>query len=562
MIDPKEQIKERLSIVDVVSSYISLLPAGKNHKAVCPFHNEKTPSFHVSPDRGSYYCFGCGAKGDIFSFVQEFEGLDFKGSLAVLAQRAGVTLTKYTGEKKEKLDHLFRAMDMATSFFQSQYKESKVAQDYLKGRGLNESTIESFRIGYVPDDWRLLFDHLTALGLDKKDLMTVGLIKEGNGSTYDRFRNRVIFPIFDTSGRPIAFSGRALKEDDKTAKYLNSPETPLFQKSDVLYGLHVAKDSIRKMGFSVIVEGQLDLLLSHQVGYTNTVASSGTALTDKISKGDTLNHFGIIKRLSNNVVLAFDSDSAGLKAMYRASKICLSLGMESKTAGLPEGRDPADIIIQDGEDSWKEILKTSEHSIIFLTKYIAEKEKDVRLLGKKVQEKILPLVGLLDSSMEQASFVRDISLITGIPETGIQSDLKKVIAGFSLREEKNETSKKANIRITDKDSQIRRMVSGMHSLLLERGIKNLPKETEEEFVQDIINSFTENERNALMFEIEEVYKDDERKLLEDFELYLKELKQTNLKKELAELEIKIKEGAGDEVLKQYQEILKNINSNK
>jgi DNA primase len=559
MIDPVEQIKERLSIVDVVSSYISLTPAGKNHKANCPFHNEKTPSFHVSPDRGSYYCFGCGVKGDIFTFVQEFEGLDFRGALSVLSERAGVKLTKWTGEKKQKLDHLYEIMERATRFFEDEYSKSATAKEYAAGRGLTENTQKDFRIGFAPDDWRKLFDHLTQAGFEKKDLLLVGLIKEGNGSTYDRFRNRVMFPIFDTSGRPIAFSGRTLSEDDKTAKYLNSPETPLFQKGDVLYGLHVAKNTIRKVDFSVLVEGQLDLLLSHQAGFPNTVAASGTALTEKTSKEGSLNHFGIIKRLSNNVVLAFDSDAAGLKAMYRAAKICLSLGMEAKTAVLPEGKDPADIIAQDGKDAWKEILKNAEHCIIFLTKYIKERESDTRLVAKRLQEKILPLVALLESTMEQMSFVRDISVITGIPEDGIQADLKRISAGLTIAESKQETAKKAHIRTPDKEAQIKKMTVGMHALLKEKG--SLPELEISEDVQKALDSFDEKDKNALMFEIEEVYKDDEKKLQEDFELYVKELKQLQLKNKLAELEEQIRQGAGDDTLKQYQDILKNINNN-
>jgi DNA primase len=560
MIDPVEQIKERLSIVDIVSSYITLFPAGKNHKANCPFHSEKTPSFHVSPDRGSYYCFGCGAKGDIFTFVQEFEGLDFKGALSVLADRAGIKLTKYTGEKKEKLDHLFVIMEVATAFFEKLYSQNSSAKDYIKSRGLDDKTVKSFRIGYAPDDWRVLFDHLSGLGYEKKDMLTVGLIKEGNGNTYDRFRNRVIFPIFDTGGRPIAFSGRALQEDEKNAKYLNSPETPLFQKSDVLYGLHVAKDTIRKSGFSVLVEGQLDLLLSHQVGFTNTVAASGTALTENTSKGSSLNHFGIIKRLSNNIVLAFDSDNAGLKAMYRATKICLSLGMEVRTANLPEGNDPADIITKDGIDTWKNILESAEHSIVFLTKYIIQKEKDTRLASRKIQEKVLPLVALLESSMEQSSFVQEISVISNMKEEGIQSDLKRVIAGFALKSQKNETVVKVSLGSPDKEAQIRKMVAGMHSLMSEKGLEQ-PSEVEEPLIKEIIESFQNMDRNALMFEIEDVYKDDDRKLQEDFKLYILELRNSEMKQKLAELEKKIQEGAGDDTLKQYQEILKDINSN-
>jgi DNA primase len=557
MIDPVEQIKERLSIVDVVSSYISLLPAGKNHKANCPFHNEKTPSFHVSPDRGSYYCFGCGAKGDVFTFVQEFEGLDFRGALTVLADRAGVKLEKWTGEKKERLDHLYEIMERATLFFESEYSKSEKAKNYIKNRGLNEKTEKDFRVGFAPDEWRSLLDHLVAAGFDKKGILSVGLIKEGNGSVYDRFRNRVMFPIFDTSGRVIAFSGRALSEDEKTAKYLNSPETPLFQKGDILYGLHVAKNTIRKVGFSVIVEGQLDLLLSHQAGFPNTVAASGTALTDKTSKEGSLNHFGIIKRLSNNVILAFDSDAAGLKAMYRAAKICLSLGMEAKTLALPEGEDPADIITKKGKDVWKELLKGADHCIIFLTKYVKEKEPEPRLMAKKIKEKILPLVALLDSKMEQMSFVQNISSITGIPESGIEEDLKRVSAGLP-GETKKETERKAHIRQPDKENQIEKMIAGLHALLVERGL-----EADEDLVaraESIAKEIDTKDTNALLFEIEEIYKEDEKKIVEDLRLYLEEFESLSKKKKLAELEEKIKQGAGAETLKQYQEILRNINN--
>lgn len=559
MIDPVEQIKERLSIVDVVSSYISLSSAGKNHKANCPFHNEKTPSFHVSPDRGSYYCFGCGAKGDIFSFVQEFEGLDFKGALSVLAERAGVKLVKWNGEKKQKLDHLYEIMEKATRFFEDSFQKNSSAKEYLNKRGVSPETQKDFRIGYAPNDWRLLFENLTEAGYEKKDLILVGLIKEGNGSTYDRFRDRIMFPIFDTSGRPIAFSGRALHEDDKTAKYLNSPDTPLFQKSDILYGLHVAKNAIRKSGFSVLVEGQLDLLLSHQAGFPNTVAASGTALTESVSKEGSLNHFGIIKRLSNNVILAFDSDPAGLKAMYRATKICLSLGMEVKTVDMPAGKDPADIINSEGRDVWKKILKDAEHSIIFLARYIKERESEPRVIARRLKEKILPLVALLDSTMEQQSFVQEIATITGISSDGMLVDLKKVIAGFSLSVEREEVVKKAYKRTPEKEDQIKRMVVGIYSLLIEKGFASTDLDADG-ILEELLNSFEEKEKTALMFEIEAVYKDDDKKLREDFDLYVKEFRETNIKNQLNDLEIKIRQGAGDDVLKQYQEILKNISN--
>ncbi|OHA86334.1 MAG: DNA primase, partial [Candidatus Zambryskibacteria bacterium GWB1_40_5] len=276
-----DQIKSKIDIVSLISSYIKLEKAGTNYKGRCPFHNEKTPSFFVSPDRGSYYCFGCQAKGDIFTFVQEFEGLDFIGSLKVLADQAGVVLESYNvGEKTEK-QRLHSVLEQAVFFYQKKFSDNKEAQDYLKNRGVSEKTIKDFRIGFAPADWRELFDYLSGREIGEKDMLAVGLIKQKEGTTsyYDTFRGRIMFPINDSSGRPVGFSGRILVSDDKSPKYLNSPETVLFNKSEILFGLDKAKKDIRLRDYSILVEGQMDLIMLHQIGMTNAVASSGTALT-------------------------------------------------------------------------------------------------------------------------------------------------------------------------------------------------------------------------------------------------------------------------------------------
>jgi len=562
MIDPVQQIKERLSIVDVISTYITLLPVGKNHKANCPFHNEKTPSFHVSAERGSYYCFGCGAKGDIFSFVQEFEGLDFKGALSVLALRAGVELQPSGVGAKESTDHLFEIMEQATVFFESQLKTKEEAREYLKHRGVLEKTIKDFRLGYAKDDWKSLQNHLLSLGYQKKDMIRVGLIKESTGNTYDTFRDRIMFPICDSSGRVIAFSGRALTPDDKNAKYLNSPDTPLFQKSDVLYGLHLAKDAIRKMGCSILVEGQLDLILSHQAGFANTIASSGTALTDRTNKGNSLNHFGIIKRLSNTILLAFDGDNAGLKAMYRATSICLSLGMDVKTVPLKEGMDPADILLKEGKESWVEILKHSEQSILFLSRYIIEKDHDEHSRARSIREKILPLILLLGSSMEQKVFIRDIATLSGIPAQAIEKDLTYLSSGWKPPLQQEEYRKHGTIVSVDKDkiAKIKKMAIGIYSLLL----RTSPHDIDQTYIRDVKEAhdqLSDKDIEGIVFEIEEIYQDDEKKMVQDFALYAKELHSLLSRNHLQTLEQKIKEGAGDETLKQYQDILKGITNN-
>jgi DNA primase len=468
MSTPIEQIKERLSIEDVVGSYVKLERAGKSLKAKCPFHNEKTPSFYVSPERGGFYCFGCGAKGDIFSFVEQFEGLDFMGALKILAERAGVDISRghgnfpgadYAAVKSEK-ERLYAIMESATIFFEkglvggigdntSYTMAAAEAREYVKKRGLTEKTLKEFRIGFVPREWRLLHDHLQAEGWSTADMEKAGLVKRpelssepagklgdvlnvGSGPTtkspYDRFRDRIMFPIFDSSGRVIAFSGRILHErtDVSEAKYLNSPDTPLYSKSAVLYGIDKAKQAIRERGYTILVEGQMDLVLSHQAGIRNTVAVSGTALADTFTTGTTVagassstsagassssgvNNLGIIRRLSPNLILAFDSDAAGRKAAMRSAEIALSLGMDVKIADLPEGRDPADLVLADPE-LWKNVLRHAKPVIEFQLDRVlieaAEKKLDSRKIPPLLRERVYPFIAILTNQTDQAHYVK------------------------------------------------------------------------------------------------------------------------------------------------------------
>ncbi len=417
-----EKIKEKLEISEVVGSYLKLEKAGANFKGKCPFHNEKTPSFFVSPSRGSYYCFGCGAKGDIFSFVQEFEGLDFIGSLKLLAERAGVEISEYPKEKDKGEDKLYEVMERATVFFEKGLTQEPSAKKYLLSRGISEETTAIWRIGFVPKDWRLLYTHLKEQGISEKEMEDVGLIKKSETpsqgpSWYDVFRGRILFPIFNTSGRVIAFSGRILEEDPKAPKYLNSPETTLFLKSETLYGFHRAKSDIRRKDYSVLVEGQMDLLLCHQNGFTNTIASSGTAFTEM--------HLEKLRRLSNKLLLAFDSDNAGFEAAKKSATLALSMGMEVKIADLPKGKDPADLIFED-LDGWRNAIRNAKHLIDFHLDSLSQGAKDGRAQIKEVEKKILPYLTLLSSSIEQAHFVSQISKKTGIREEAIWNDLRKL----------------------------------------------------------------------------------------------------------------------------------------
>ncbi len=428
MNSPVQKIKERLTIEDVVSSYIKLEKSGANFKARCPFHNEKTPSFFISADRGSYYCFGCSAKGDIFTFVEEFEGLDFRGALKLLADKAGVPLESYDKEEESEKDRLYKAMEVSAIYFANNLSQNKDVLPYLQSRGLTEESIKNFRIGYAPLDWRLLYSHLQSKGFKDIEIEKAGLAKKSEKGFYDRFRGRVMFPINDSSGRVIAFSGRIFVDDGKSAKYLNSPDTPIFSKSAVLYGLDKAKDSIRKNNFSILVEGQMDLVLSHQAGFKNTVATSGTALTDStISRENVVSNLGLIRRLSENIVIAFDADNAGFNASGRAGKIALSLGMDVKVASLPKGVDPADLISKEGGDAWRGAIRNSKHLIEFLLSKVLEDSKgDMRKVGREVKEKILPYVESIDSSIEKMHFIKKISDATNIAESALKDDLKKV----------------------------------------------------------------------------------------------------------------------------------------
>jgi len=415
-----EKIKERLGIKDVIESYLSLEKAGSNFKSVCPFHNEKTPSFFISPSRNSYYCFGCGAKGDIFTFVEEFEGLDFPGALKLLADRAGVELTQRSKKDKEAGEKLYRIMDDAVSFYEEELKGSDEAKKYLTNRGIHEKTLADYRIGFARDEWRSLLSHLEKQGYTRDEIQKAGLIKESEeGKQYDRFRNRIMFPLSDSAGRPIAFSGRLLSEEGETVgpKYLNSPETPLFNKSVVLYGYDRAKQSMRKNNFCILVEGQMDLLMSHQAGFRNTVALSGTSLT--------AHHIALIQRLTKNLVLALDADTSGIASTLKSAGLALSAGMDVKVPELKEGEDPADIILRK-EDDWKVLIRNSKHVISFFFNRIQKLHPDRRDQLRAVVSKLLPLIARIENSVDAEHFLKLIASDADISENALREELDRV----------------------------------------------------------------------------------------------------------------------------------------
>ena len=429
MSDTVQKIKERLSIVDVVGPYVKLTRAGKYWKGLSPFTKEKTPSFFVTPDRGLYHCFSTGKGGDMFSFIEEMESVDFKGALKILADKAGVEIVHEAPGVKSERDQVYAALEAAVEYFRTTLTTRPDVREYLFKRGIDDALVHHWRIGYAPKDWSLLKDALIKKGFSEHILELAGLIKKadstdgaGKGArTYDRFRGRIMFPLFDPSGRPIAFSGRIFEDDvaHPQAKYLNSPEGPLFDKSRALYGIQDAKNGIRELGCAMLVEGQVDLLLSHAVGFRNAVATSGTAFT--------LSHAEILKRYSQNILLAYDGDQAGINATHRAALILLPLGMNVKVVALPAGVDPADLIGKDA-DAFKSRVKSAEPVVDFFVSHLKRTLTDERKQKLEVGKVVLPLVAAIDNALDQAHFVTRIAESLGVDAAAVTTELKKIKA--------------------------------------------------------------------------------------------------------------------------------------
>jgi DNA primase len=563
-----EKIKERLSIEEVVGSYIKVEKAGRNLKARCPFHHEKTPSFFLSPDRNTYYCFGCHAKGDIFSFVQEFEGVEFPEALEKLADRAGITLTKKSSKENKEYARLKSIMDLSTKFYAACLEKKPEALEYLTNRGLTKETIEQWYLGYAPDGWRNLKNFLEKRGYKESEIEKAGLIKKGDkGNSYDRFRERIIFPINDSSGKPVAFTGRVFGENDSDAKYLNSPDTPLFDKSRILHGFDKAKSAIRTLDFAILVEGQFDLIMAHQAGYKNAVASSGTALTQE--------HLHMISKISDKLVIAYDSDGAGFRASEKAWQMALSLGMDVKIAPIPSGQDPADLILE-SKEKWKQVIKDSKHIIEIITESIAQSNLDDRQKGREVSEKLIPYLANVASNIDQEHFVKKISDLLNISADAIRAE----IANYEPEKVSTPTPKLASkiSSTTHKDDLM--MVEGrlFGIYFWQQSLPDSDKTLNPEHLLDEIKgvlgkmfdrTFEKIEQNkeSLIFEVEKIYSSENqvKNIKPQVEELIKNLKLQILNKirEQYKSKLKVLEESGDsneaeELMKKIQEISNKI----
>ena len=553
-----QQIKDKLSIVDVVSQYVKLERAGSSFKGRCPFHSEKTPSFFVSPDRGTYHCFGCDVGGDMFTFIQEIEGIDFKGALQLLADKAGVQVVYERGEKKDARDKLYTLIETATLFFIRELDEKHKARAYLHERGIVDETIQSFRIGFAPDSWSALLEHLKEKGYTQREIEIAGLVKKGERGVYDRFRSRIMFPIMDSAGRVVAFSGRHLETRDsdvlvkkdkgiEPAKYINSPETPLFRKSHILYGYDRARQHIRKLNFSILVEGQMDLISSHQAGWPNTIAVSGTALTE--------HHITLLKRMSDNLLIALDADAAGVAAATKSARSALKAGMEVKVAELPEGMDPSDLIQKEGKGAWKSSIKKSKHIITFLLDVLERNAKDERHFQKSVERVVLPFLHSTENPLDKESFKRVIAERLNVSESAIDAAMNMLPKEDSQEEYGRAEMKE--VKDEKKGTLIHPRVRQLWGVILWQ--KNIKKphidvrEVEKRLFEIIgketaiiLNAMNEAEKQKLLFAVESVY-GGSGELQKSTEEFLRIIEEDILKQKLIEATIHIRtaENKGD-----------------
>jgi DNA primase len=418
--DAVAEIKARISIEDVVSEYVQLKRAGRNFKGLSPFTSEKSPSFVVSPEKQIWHDFSSGRGGDVFSFIQVVEGLDFKSSLEILARKAGVDLSEYqvksstsSGPSKERL---FAAVEHAVGFYQKCLLKSRPALEYLRQkRGYEKQTLLDFRFGFSPDGGKELLKFLSAKGFSCDELKRAGLINQRGSDYFDMFRGRIMIPLLDPQGRPVGFTARQLVDSKDSPKYINTQSTLLYDKSRQVFGLSQAKEAIRKSGFVVVVEGNLDVVASHQAGVKNVVASAGTALTSY--------HLKSLQRFTADVRLSFDEDRAGQEAAQRAIPLAQTLGIELSMITIPSGKDPDELIKQDTK-AWTNIVSKNQYMVDWLIDRLAANQDMSSAQGKRLfTEQIATIIRQLKDPVEQEHYARVIAERTN---TGFETIFDKL----------------------------------------------------------------------------------------------------------------------------------------
>jgi len=574
-----EDILSRVDIVEVISGYIPLKRAGRNFRATCPFHHEKTPSFMVSSDKQIYHCFGCGAGGNAFNFLMQYERLEFPEAVEMLAKKTGVILPQAQSQDDRVVSlatQLYKINELAAAFFQG-ILNSPIggnAKGYLLKRGLKEDTIKVFKLGLAADKWDSLINHLRAKNISLSLLEKAGLIlSKDNGGYYDRFRNRIIFPIVDIRSRVLGFGARVL--DETLPKYLNSPETPIYTKGKNLYGFNLAKDAIRENDLVVIVEGYLDFILPYQEGFHNILASLGTALT--------LEQARFIKRYTNNVVMVYDPDKAGELATLRTLDIFIEEGMSVKVVSLPEGLDPDLFVRKNGIDKFKAGILAAEGLFDYKLKVLKKRHNSKDIEGKaKISSEMLFTIAKFKNEILRSEYLKRLADELDLREESLWQELAKVKEGRSVSVSNQHAVKHVplNINPTEKlliklmleeadlmnrvkedlepadfsDERVSRIVSILFGLI-DQGVRIEPNK--------IINHIEGDEALRVICEttfMPEISDTDKEKIVDDC---IKRLKAERVKLKRQELhdQIKVAQGLGDEeklsrLMQQFHDLIK------
>lgn len=431
--DAVEEIKSRLSIEDIVGEYVQLKRAGRNFKGLSPFTNEKTASFMVSPEKQIWHDFSSGKGGDVFRFVMEVEGLDFRASLEFLARKAGIDLAQFDKKSNSNSDlksRIYLANELATKFYQVQLTKNPAALEYLlKERAFSKHVLLSFRLGYSPNTGDALLKYLTKNGFTSEELQKAGLITRGYRGSRDMFRGRIMIPLCDNQGRAVGFTARLLSSSDSEPKYINTPQTIVYDKSRNVFGLHLAKEAIRKTGYAVVVEGNLDVIASHKAEVNNVVATAGTAITKF--------HLKSLAYLTTDIRLAFDQDKAGLAAAERAIPIASEVGINLQIVSIPSGKDP-DELIRNEPKLWVQTIEKPQYAIDWLIQtYQQELDLNSATGKKKFSDIILPVLTKLEDPVEQDHYLNKISELIGVSKSALSGKSEKFTKVVNYRKPKN-----------------------------------------------------------------------------------------------------------------------------
>lgn len=493
MVNNVEEIKSRLNIVDVVGEYVRLTKAGANWKGLCPFHGEKSPSFMVNEEKQIFHCFGCTKGGDVFTFVQEIESLEFREVLKILAEKAGVQLEEYKGQsgQQDNRKRVLAALELATKFYETQLLKGpgkeKIMQ-YLHERGINDESIENFRLGYAPSGWRNILNFLTERGFSVQEILQTGLLVEKSSESaqntdrfYDRFRERIMFPIMDAMGAVVGYSARvAPGQDESQAKYINTPETLVYHKGKALYGISLAKQEIKQKNYTLLVEGNLDVIAAHQAGLKNTVAVSGTALTNE--------QIMILKRYSGNLAMLFDMDSAGQQAARKSADLCFAQNLNVKIVTLADGKDAAEVAQKDPALLLDAVQKSMRAMDYFFNQALAKYDKTTPDGKQLIAKEVLTHVANIESQIEKTHWIKKIAHQLDVEEKVIGDVLRGVSQNVSPQVQARESQKvfaQPNASFQKRSDVLRETLAGL--------IMSDPKVWQEICENEIKSAWVEND---------------------------------------------------------------------